>query len=215
MKLTLKPYQQKAVDNLYSKMGSFIQYSDISRRTAVLQSPTGSGKTAMVASLIYELVNTDNQKDITFLWMTIGTGDLHIQSKNALENYFQGAPKVQNIDEVYGTSQYELVRNGVLVINWEKIRNKDSKTGEWKNIVMKDGDYVNFREILDNTNRIKRKIILIIDESHSNAKTKKAFEMIDLINPTVVLEVSATPSLNAEGAVEYYLEKRRKQTEDG
>lgn len=63
---------------------------------------------------------------------------------------------MQSIDIVFGTSQYELLKDSVMVVNWEKIRAKDGKTQEWKNIVMKDGDHTNFREILNNTIGIDR-----------------------------------------------------------
>ncbi len=208
MKINLKNYQEKAVKNLTEKVSSFLQSDKRDKKTAVLQAPTGSGKTIMMASIIESLVNKskeENRKlDFTFIWLSIGKGDLHNQSKRSLENVFSGYPVVQSIDTVFGTSQYELLKDSVMVVNWEKIRAKDGKTQEWKNIVMKDGDHTNFREILNNTIGRDRKIILIIDESHSHTSADRGKEIIDLISPTVTIEVSATPiiKLSADDIIE-------------
>jgi type III restriction enzyme len=207
MKITLKKYQQKAVDNLLEKIFSFLNNDNRDRKTVVLQSPTGSGKTIMMASLIENLVSKnkeEKQEDIAFIWLSIGKGDLHNQSRKSLERVFGGYPDVQSIDNVFGTSQYELLKDTVMVVNWEKIRAKDGKTQEWKNIIMKDGDHTNFREIIENTNTLKRKIILIIDESHSHTNAERGKEIIELINPAVTIEVSATPILKmtAEDIIE-------------
>ena len=52
--------------------------------------------------------------------------------------------------------------------------------------------------ILNNTHE-SRKIILIIDESHSNATTKRAMEIRDeIISPDLTIEMSATPVFTAE-----------------
>ncbi len=208
MKITLKDYQQKAVDSLTEKSFGFLKSSNEYRKTAVLQAPTGSGKTIMMASFIESLIHKnkeqEHQDDFTFVWLSIGKGDLHNQSRRSLERVFDGSPTVQSIDTVFGTSQYELLKDSVMVVNWEKIRSKDGKTQEWKNIIMKDGEHTNFREILSNTLALHRKIILIIDESHSHTSAERGKEIIDLINPSITIEVSATPilKLSAEDVIE-------------
>lgn len=203
MKIILKDYQQKAVDTLTEKVSLFLAKEGADKKTAVLQAPTGSGKTIMMASFIESLINknkeSENSLDFTFVWLSIGKGDLHNQSRKSLEKVFDGFPTVQSVDGVFGTSQYELLKDSVMVVNWEKIRAKDGRTQEWKNIIMKDGDYTNFREILQNTLDLKRKIILIIDESHSHTNAERGKEIIDLISPSVTIEVSATPVLKLLG----------------
>lgn len=196
MKIILKPYQEKAVESLTEKSYQFLSSQDNVRRMAVLQAPTGSGKTVMMASFIESLINKNKESDkldFTFIWLSIGKGDLHNQSKRSLEKIFAGYPKVTSIDSVFGTSQFNLEKDSVMIVNWEKIRSKDGKTQEWKTIAMRDGDHINFREMLDNTHTQKRKTILIIDESHSNTKTEIAKDMINLIGPSIIIEVSATP----------------------
>ena len=84
----------------------------------------------------------------------------------------------------------------MIVFNWEKIRTRDRETGEWKNVVMKDGERNSFVDVLNETREVGRKIVLIIDESHSAARTERAREMIDeVIKPNLIIEMSATPIL--------------------
>ena len=63
---------------------------------------------------------------------------------------------------------------------------------------MKDWEQNNFPTILKNTHS-NRKIILIIDESHSSATTERAMEIRDeIISPDLTIEMSATPVFTAE-----------------
>lgn len=210
MKFTLKEYQQKAVNNIKDKVFSFLSHNDNKKRIITFKAPTGSGKTVMMAGVIENLIKENKECkniDFTFLWLSIGTGDLHNQSKRSLQRNIGENIKIESIEDVYSTSQYELSKDSVLVSSWNKIRTKDNKTQEWKSIVMKDGDYVNFREMLDNTNSINRKIILIIDESHSHTDSIRSSEIIDLIKPNIVIEISATPKVNINDASEFYKEE--------
>ena len=202
MKINLKKYQEKAVTNIVEKSTNFLNKNDDTKRTITFQAPTGSGKTVMMASVIEKLVHTAKENknmDIAFVWLSIGKGELHLQSKKSLQKMFAGYPNVVSIEEVFGTTRTELLKNEVMVVNWEKIRSKDKESQEWKNIVMKDGEQTNFREMLDHTNLNKRKIILIIDESHSNSKAERGKEIIELISPSLTIEVSATPVLKLSG----------------
>lgn len=157
----------------------------------VFQSPTGSGKTVMVAKFIEGLIKELPEEDFCFVWMTIGKGDLHLQSKHSLSKIFGGAPRASLVEEEFAGGRERIVQNEVVVANWEKLRNKD-REGDWKNLLMKDGEKLNFRDVLDKTKE-QRKIILIIDESHVNADTARANELRDLIGADIVLEMSATP----------------------
>ena len=59
---------------------------------------------------------------------------------------------------------------------------------------MKNGEKVNFRDVLEKT-REQRKLILIIDESHVGATAERTNELRSEIAADIVLEVSATPRL--------------------
>lgn len=191
MSIDLKPYQEKAVEKLIAKTIELLGY-DGPGEVCVFQAPTGSGKTVMMAKFIEGIIKELPQEDFCFIWMSIGKGELHLQSKHSLQKIFGGFPRVVSLEEEFTGSRERIVQNEVVVANWEKLRTKDRASGEWKNIVMKDGEKLNFREVLEKT-REQRKIILVIDESHVSADTARANELRDLIGADVVLEMSATP----------------------
>jgi len=169
---------------------------DLDKRTIVFQSPTGSGKTLMMTEYIEQIIKEFEDTDLCFLWVSIGKGDLHIQSYNSLKREFQGFPDVYLLEQEFFGSRTEIVRNEVIVVNWEKLRTKDNKTGEWKNILMKDKETTNFRELIRNTKEGNTKLIMIIDESHSDSKSERALELRDkIVNADLTIEMSATPEL--------------------
>jgi type III restriction enzyme len=187
----LKNYQRTAVDNLLSAFGKMLGKEEM-KKVCVFQAPTGSGKTLMTATFIYELIKSNPQEDLCFLWISIGKGDLHLQSKNALDKILGGFPEVNLLETEFNGGRSVINRNEVIVVNWEKLRTKDRITDEWKNIIMRDGEVTNFREVLANT-RNQRKIILIIDESHYGASAERTTELRNEIDANIILEMSATP----------------------
>jgi len=193
MNTNLKPYQEKAVSQLIQEAIKLLDFNGPGE-TLVFQAPTGSGKTIMTAKFIEELIKELPSDDICFVWMSIGKGDLHLQSKHALERVFAGFPRVILAEEEFLGGRERIVKNEVVVANWEKLRSKDSKTGEWKVLLMKDGEKLNFQDVLEKT-REQRRIILIIDESHTNASSERAQELRQIISADLILEMSATPRL--------------------
>ena len=59
---------------------------------------------------------------------------------------------------------------------------------------MRDGELNSFIDVLENTQK-RRKIILIIDESHYASDTQRTNELRQIVNAEVTLEMSATPKL--------------------
>ena len=190
MAINLKGYQEQAVQQLVTASIGLLKNA-ATKKLLVFQAPTGSGKTVMTAMFIKDLIEQQPDENLCFLWVSIGKGNLHKQSKKALERYFEGSPKVHLLEDEYGGSKAEIARNEVVVVNWEKLRTKD-RGGDWKNIVMRNGENTNFRQVLANT-REKRKIILVIDESHFAATSESAIELRNEIDAEIVLEMSATP----------------------
>lgn len=188
----LKPFQEKAVNSVVLICSTMLDLPT-RQNVCVLKSPTGSGKTFMTAAFIERLIKR-REDDLCFVWVTIGKGELQIQSRNALSRYFNGSPVVHLIEEEFSGGRNIINRNEVVVVNWEKIRSKVKATGEWANTLMKEGEKTNFREVLANT-RLKRKIVLIIDESHIGATAERTKELRLEFDAHVVLEVSATPKL--------------------
>lgn len=193
---TLKRYQEQAVEELLLKTRLLLD-KDLDKRTIVFQSPTGSGKTFMMSRYIYRLIEEfEGKKDLCFLWISIGKGNLHEQSYNSLKREFNGFPDVYLLEQEFFGSRETIVRNEIVVVNWEKLRTKDKKTGEWKNILMKDKETTNFRELIRNTKKENTKIIMIIDESHSNSTSERALELRDkIVKADLTIEMSATPVL--------------------
>lgn len=196
MNINLKNYQEKAVGELIVSFKTFLT-KDEQKKVCVFQAPTGSGKTLMTAKFIEEFIRELPENDLCFVWVSIGKGDLHLQSKHSLERIFGGAPRVSLVEEEFTGGRERIVRNEVVVVNWEKLRSKDRATGDWKNVLMKDGEKLNFRDVLAKT-REQRKVILIIDESHIGATAERTNELRDEINADVILEMSATPRIKPD-----------------
>lgn len=185
-------YQIEAIENLIIATENLFRKGQASPVIA-FKAPTGSGKTIITAKYIQNIC-TRFEDDICFVWLSIGKGGIHIQSKEKLDDIFQGFPEASLLNEEYFGSKNEISKNEVVVVNWESINNKDDK-GNYTNVLMRDGEKVNFRQVLSNTRAIGRKIILIIDESHYSATTDRAKEIREEIKPNIVLEMSATPKL--------------------
>ena len=76
--LVLKDYQRRAVDELISNSFRLLKNNQNSR--LIFKSPTGSGKTIMMAEFIKELtVNNYTNKELSFIWAA--PRSLHNQSK--------------------------------------------------------------------------------------------------------------------------------------
>jgi type III restriction enzyme len=196
MNIELKPYQEKAVGELVAAVKTLLG-KEGQKKVCVFQAPTGSGKTIMTAKFIEEIIKELPDEDLCFVWVSIGKGDLHLQSKRSLEEVFGGAPRVSLVEEEFAGGRERIVRNEVVVANWEKLRSKDRETGEWKNVLMKDGEKINFRDVMART-REQRKIILIIDESHIGATAERTNELREEISADVILEMSATPKIQPD-----------------
>lgn len=191
-----KEYQVNAIGNLVKSVSELLA-KDASNKVCVFQSPTGSGKTVMVAKFIEEIIKELPEKDLCFLWVSIGKGDLHKQSKKSLERIFDGFPSVNLLEEEFFGSRNQIAQNEVVVVNWEKLYSKyasGENKDEWKNKVMREGEGVNFIEVLETT-RERRKIVLIIDESHYASDAKRTNELRQIICADVTLEMSATPKI--------------------
>ncbi|MDD2798629.1 MAG: DEAD/DEAH box helicase family protein [Bacteroidales bacterium] len=196
MTIGLKDYQDTAIGQLVKSVSELLA-KDASNKVCVFQSPTGSGKTVMVAKFIEEIIKELPETDLCFLWVSIGKGDLHKQSKKSLERIFDGFPNVNLLEEEFFGSRNYIEQNEVVVVNWEKLYSKyasGENKGEWKNKVMREGEGVNFIEVLETT-REKRKIILIIDESHYASDAQRTSELRQIISADVTLEMSATPKI--------------------
>lgn len=191
----LKNYQLNAISQLMGFTDMFLNTPK--NETIVFQSPTGSGKTVTMARYILELTEK-TEEDLCFLWISIGKGDLQVQSYKSVRKEIGDSIECSLLESEFFGSRDVINQNEIVFVNWEKIRTKDRRTNEFKNTLMKDWEQNNFPTILSNT-RSNRKIILIIDESHSSATTERAMEIRDeIIAPDLTIEMSATPVFTSE-----------------
>ncbi len=181
--MELKEYQKDAVERLKDDVDHILDSGE--SQICVFQAPTGSGKTIMMAELLRQLAK--ETKKFSFVWISVRM--LHEQSKEKLERYYENDKTLQcsYFDDL---QDRKIAENEILFVNWSSINKKDI------NIYIKENEQENnLNNIIENTKDEGREIILIIDESHHTASSEKSKELIEIINPKVTLEVSATPQL--------------------
>ena len=182
----LRNYQEKHVSELKQKVDEFLNLE--SNKICVFKSPTGSGKTIMMAELIKRLVNNRiDEKEIAFIWITVHK--LHDQSKEKLEKYYEDLQTVgcANFNDL---QDKQIQDREILFFNWQSINQE-------KNIYIRENENeFNLSKVIENTKDENREIILIIDESHHTASSEKSQEIIQKINPKATIEVSATPKIS-------------------
>jgi len=90
----------------------------------------------------------------------------------------------------------KLNHNDILFLNWQKIvskaaENRVLRRPDDENIRKESGVY--FEDFIEATHEDAREIVLIVDESHKNVETELSQEIVNKINPKLVIFVSATP----------------------
>jgi len=185
---TLKPFQEEAIAKLKKtflelwKTGNF-------RLPLVLKAPTGSGKTIMVAQFLKDLTGDPQfNVDKAFLWFSFSE-ESYQQSKKKLFEYYGGASELDLLD-LNDLNRGKLEKNNVFFINWQKI--KDS-TKDSRKLRRDNEQGLTFDNFIKNTQEAGRELILIVDEAHRDKETDLASELIDLINPRIILDITATP----------------------
>ncbi|MFA7446397.1 MAG: DEAD/DEAH box helicase family protein [Flavobacteriaceae bacterium] len=185
--MELKIYQENAVDNLVKK---FNQQKDGSRDNFIIfKSPTGSGKTIMMAEFLKRIISNNDDGNSVFVW--VAPRDLHNQSKAKIEKYLKNYP-YRIIDKNSITAE-PFLPNDLFFFNWEKGITK--KDGIWNNILVRENETgVNLQDIFQKTQDENRNIILIVDESHQGLYAERTQEFVnEIIKPNTVIMVSATP----------------------
>lgn len=199
--IEIKDYQEKAILKLKEQINELLNRD--SRETLVFKSPTGSGKTLMVAEFIKKLVDRrEDGKQIAFIWTA--PRQLHTQSKEKLDKYYSTTRAIEcKFFEDLVDNRIE--PDEILFLNWESINKKD-------NVYIRENEQErNLTKVLENTREEGTKIILVIDESHFTAKTETSRNLINDINPDVILEVSATPHIHSFYNVVVEFEDVRKE----
>ncbi len=195
--ITLKKYQEEAVDNLLQNTYKLLQRAGV-RQQLVFKAPTGAGKTIMMAAFLNKLCEEIPEKlelqkrKVAYVW--IAPNKLYIQSYKALKKYFAELRSIKPIffEDISGKG---IMPNEVLFVNWESI-NKD------KNLMVRPNEqgktlyaYIEHAKLEDT------EVIVIIDEEHmfASPKTaKRAAEVLQKIYAKLEIRVSATPVTNSD-----------------
>jgi len=185
--IDLRNYQEKYTEKLKDEINEIIALSD-EKKICIFQSPTGSGKTVIVSECLKRIVEgRADKKKFSFVWISVRK--LHDQSKDKIERYYADSRELK-CSYFWDLEDRMIKENEILFINWESINKKD------KNTIIKDNEQEFYLEkVIERTKEGGREIILVIDESHHTASSEKSRELIDIISPKVILEVSATPHL--------------------
>lgn len=216
MNLRLLDFQEKAVEKLRSAIDVLWQKGE--RTQIILKSPTGSGKTLMTCALIDRLQNITPEHcdvgDVAFFWATLNN-DLVMQSRDKFYKYFM--PNLRNHLSTFDDCGNALGGNEILFVNWQKLAQKKGKERlllrRPRDIKQCKESGVYFEDIFENTAKVERKIIMIVDESHSNVGTELSQEIIDIVNPKLILKISATPFKTDADETNFYAQKGRGNAE--
>lgn len=182
--MNLKRFQEQAIADLLRESKRYLPKSVCKR--IVLKSPTGSGKTVIIAEFLKHLTEEQEFKDsLSFVW--IAPNKLHSQSKIKLSEYYE-EDRFMECLYFEDLNSRTIKSNEILFLNWQSI-NKD------KNLYIRENERDNnLPSVIKRTRNEGYKIILIVDESHRDAKTEKSKQIVSDINPNIIIDVSATPS---------------------
>ena len=187
----LKDFQEKAVTGLLNHTYEALHNTQ-QQIPILLEAPTGSGKTVMMASYMERLVNELHLRpglsnNVAFIWFAPNT--LHIQSFLSLHKMYADANKLNCINLSYLSGSPVLNPNDLLFVNWSSV---DGNTKIWR----KDNETnTNLETLIQNTKANDTTIILVIDEAHLSAFTgPQAIAVRQLIKPKIEVLVTATPN---------------------
>jgi len=185
--MQLKNFQCNAIDSLKD---SFYKLWQEGNRNVplVFKSPTGSGKTIMMAEMLRRISGEASfDADKAFIW--ISKGGLAIQSKQKLEKYYNDGIPWTNYLDLNNLNNGSLKKNEIFFVNWEKVVSKAKANLKLR----REGESnTTFDKFIENTHKENREIVLIVDEEHLN-KTDLSNQLIDVINPRIKINISATP----------------------
>lgn len=208
-------FQNDAIEELISKFKTLYKIQpDCFENTPkiILKAPTGSGKTFMTESFIYRLANQpDFDEDVAFVWMTC-SDTLAMQSRDKFYEYF--SPNLNS--RLLTASDIEqnefLMQNDILFSNWQKYNiSKDKfdkrtlRRPEDERKLKENGFY--FDDLIENTKAQGRQIVLLIDESHAYDSKLAEESVIKIIQPKIIIKISATPFKNDTEKKHFYAQK--------
>ena len=186
----LKPFQETAISQLKEKFLTLWKLGD-HNLNLTFKSPTGSGKTIMMAQFLRDIVSDPRfqNADVGFLWIT-NSDSLAMQSKDKLFSYYGGASENTLLD-LNDLRDGCIPRSGVFFINWQKLVSRAQNNRKLRT----EGELnTTFDEYLEATHAKGREVVLIIDEEHIASSTVLASDLMQNVRkPRIIIGVSATP----------------------
>ena len=187
-------FQEQAVEKLLSQFKAL--WKQPQRQIPItLKAPTGSGKTYMTEKFICELTKQpDWVQDVAFVWITF-SDDLAMQSRDKFMDYFPTSLPGRLLT-IQDFQQGAMRERDILFMNWQKLvsqsaENRVLRRPDDERNEKESGFY--FEDVVELTHAEGREFILIIDESHKNVTDAAVRDVINPIDPKIILKVSATP----------------------
>lgn len=189
-------YQERAIDGLVTAFKT-LWITGKHQLPLVLKAPTGSGKTYITCRFVLSLLaQPDWKRDVAFVWITFSE-DLAMQSLGKMRDYF--SPNIPGRLLTAADIETEDLKSGdILYLNWQKLvaRNAEDRKLRRPNdggVTKEAGQY--FEDLCEKCHAEGREVVLIVDESHKHMATDLAkSNVIDTLNPRIILQVSATPN---------------------
>lgn len=204
MNITIKPCQNKAVENIVTTIQS-LQDNPLLGNKITLHAPTGSGKTVILSQVIAQALF-----DHVVIVLSPGSGNLEDQTRNALSRYLEGT-SITVSDLTLETFTNATMGGEVFVKNWESLVSRDRITGEYNSILTRSNEMKNFFDWISDIAARHVPISIIIDEAHYGAKNSalsiqdfmQRLETITTIQGVKPLriEASATPMFTDHSVV--------------
>lgn len=192
MYIHLKDFQESAINQLSLTFLDLWKTGNY-KIPLIFKAPTGAGKTIMMAEFLRCLDdNYQFHEDKAYLWISFGGDDSYTQSKNKLYHYYNEGTDM-NLKDINNLSEGKLYKNNIFFINWSKIKGTDKESKKLrKPNEHTEGEFGVFDEFIKKTKK-ERDLVLIIDEAHTETDTTLANEVIELIDPRIIIKVTATP----------------------
>jgi type III restriction enzyme len=192
--ITLKPFQEAAINELKKE---FLHkwLKNKGSQEIVFKSPTGSGKTVMMAQFLRDITSDPRIGETKRAYIWFAPKGLEAQSKEKLFKYYDGASELNLVDKFH-IQNGTMSNNDVLFINWEILRAKNADTRRLRGVSGETG--YTFDEYMANTHEKGIQMIVIIDEDHIGGASILSGDIIDVIHPRVIMRVSATPKQNVD-----------------
>ena len=189
MELINYDYQTEAEDALFEKVAQALESDEKrTKENAILfAAPVAAGKTkmsAMVADRICE-----EYPDVAIFFIAPSDGQLHNQAYKGFKKYGLANLTVRNLSTLVSEdgNSGKVKPRTLNVIGWSDIISRK------KNTQRQIGETPTLQSLLTK-NKGKTRIVLFIDEAHSNA-TKNTDDIIKLISPWAVVNITATPHM--------------------